>query len=475
MVDKRRGRRFYFTSLLPMNSESTNSTWRALGAALVGAVLAGSGALLFALFDGQSTKLARVVWDTAPWAVFVIMPLGFALILWLRDHVFPWTDGTGIPQTIAVLQAGPGELRERLLSMRVAVGKALLLGLGMFSFLSIGREGPSVQLGACFMHLVSKWTAFPRHLMERGLIMAGGAAGIAAAFNAPIAGIVFAFEEIGRRFDKENLGTIVRTVMVACLVCMVFLGNYFFYGRIDYDRLVPLEFMSPGPWIAVVLIGSVGGLLGGLFARLLLVVVPHVSRMIRRHFAVVAVVIGLACAGLAWLSNGATLGTGYDQARALILQDSPQYLATLPPEEVARLDAVRENIGPWYALQRAAATMMVLLTGIPGGLFDPSFSIGAGLGHLTAPWLTVTGATVQGIILLWVVAYFSGVVQSPMTAFIILIEMTGAIGFTLPLGLASIVAYEASRRVCPVALYEALAENFLRAGEQVDVRAASRP
>jgi H+/Cl- antiporter ClcA len=90
------------------------------------------------------------------------------------------------------------------------------------------------------------------------------------------------------------------------------------------------------------------------------------------------------------------------------------------------------------------------------------------LGHLTAPWLAVTGTTVQGIILLWVVSYFSGVVQSPMTAFIILIEMTGAVAFTLPLGVASIVAYEASRRVCPVALYEALAENFLGIGRKAE-------
>jgi len=226
--------------------------------------------------------------------------------------------------------------------------------------------------------------------------------------------------------------------------------------------------MSPGPWVAVLIIGLAGGLLGGLFAKTLLVVVPHTSRMIRRRFWVVALVFGLASAGVVWLSNGAALGTGYDQARALILQGSPQYLATLPAEEVTRLSAVREKVGVWYALQRATVTMMVLLTGIPGGLFDPSFSVGAGLGHLTAPWLAATGATAQAIILLWVVSYFSGVVQSPMTAFIILIEMTGAVAFTLPLGLASIVAYEASRRVCPVALYEALAENFLRAGGRVD-------
>ena len=146
------------------------------------------------------------------------------------------------------------------------------------------------------------------------------------------------------------------------------------------------------------------------------------------------------------------------------MQGSPDYLATFPAEEVAALEATRENLGPWYALQRAAASMLVLLTGIPGGLFDPSFSVGAGLGQATAGWFAWSGASLQGLILLWIVAYFSGVVQSPMTSFIIVIEMTGAIAFTLPLGVASIVAYEVSRRVCPVARYEALAQNFLRSG-----------
>jgi H+/Cl- antiporter ClcA len=294
--------------------------------------------------------------------------------------------------------------------------------------------------------------------------MAGGAAGIAAAFNAPVAGLVFAFEEIGRRFDKDNLGIIVRTVLVACLVSLVFVGNYYSFDQVDFGRSLPLEFLSPGPWVAVLIVGAVGGLLGGLFAKVLLLLVPKVTRLMRAHF--VPVVIGLACATLAWFSNGATLGSGHDAARALVLQGSPDYLATLPAEEVAALQATQENLGPWYGLQRAAASMLVLLTGIPGGLFDPSFSVGAGLGQATAGWFVWSGASLQGLVLLWIVAYFSGVVQSPMTSFIIVIEMTGAIAFTLPLGVASIVAYEVSRRVCPVALYEALAQNFLRSGPE---------
>ena len=457
-----------------MKESHEHSSWRAISASLLGAVMAGTGALFFIFADRGATTFSAWLWQFAPWAVFLLMPLGLLLILWLRDHVFPWTDGTGIPQTIAALEKGPGELRDRLFSPRVAAGKAILTALGLFSLFSIGREGPSVQLGACFMHWAGRCSRFPVHLAERGLIMAGGAAGIAAAFNTPIAGLVFAFEEIGRRFDKRNLGIIVRSVMVACLVCLVFVGNYYSFGQVDFGRSLPLEFLSPGPWVAVLIIGAVGGLLGGMFAKVLLLLAPRVTRLMRTQFVPAALVIGLACAALAWLSNGATLGTGHNAARALVLQGSPDYLATLPAEEVAALQSTRENLGPWYALQRAAASMLVLLTGIPGGLFDPSFSIGAGLGQATADWFVWSGASLQGLILLWIVAYFSGVVQSPLTSFIIVVEMTGAISFTLPLGLASVVACEISRRICEVPLYEALAQNFLRVAppEQRHLRAA---
>lgn len=437
--------------------------WWPVTAALIGAVFAGLGALYFALVENAAGGLYERIWHASPAWMFLVMPVGLGLIIYLRDHYFRGTDGTGIPQTIASLKMGPGAPRDSLLSLRVAVGKLVLTTLGIGSSLSIGREGPSVQLGACFMHLVSRWAGFPAHLIQRGLVLGGGAAGIAAAFNAPIAGIVFSCEEIGRSFEKENLGTLVRTVAVACIVCVTFLGNYYFYGRLDEGRVVPLQFATPGPWLAAVLIGIVGGLLGGGFSALLLKLMPAVSRAIRARFWVIALTFGVTCAGLAWLSDGHTLGSGYQQARALVVQGSPDYIATLPRGEREGLVALADHLGPAYPFLRATASMLVLLTGIPGGLFDPTFSVGAGLGKLCAPLLAWTGIPTQAVILLFIVAYFSGVVQSPMTSFIILIEMTGAISLTLPLAMSAILAYEASRRVCPNALYEALAENFLRA------------
>jgi H+/Cl- antiporter ClcA len=212
----------------------------------------------------------------------------------------------------------------------------------------------------------------------------------------------------------------------------------------------------------VILVGLVGGLLGGSFSSLLLFLMPKVSRIIRKRFWVIALAFGLLSAGLAVWSGGMTLGSGYDQARALVLEGSPDYVATLPQATQDQFTELRGQLGFLYPFQRALASLLALLTGIPGGLFDPSFSVGAGLGNICAPLLGWSGASTQTVVLLFIVAYFSGVVQSPMTSFIILIEMTGCIAFTLPLAACAIVAYEASRRVCPVALYEALAENFLK-------------
>lgn len=407
--------------------------WRQFVWALA-ACAAGGGALYFIYAERWAREFTRAMMQRSPYLPALIVGLGMIVICRVRDRVFAGTEGTGIPQAIAALQVTDPTQRSRLLSLRIALGKLILLTLGLFSGATLGREGPSVHVAACCLYLTRRFASYPQHLLERGFILAGGAAGIAAAFNAPVAGIIFTFEEIGRSFDKRNSGTIVRTVAVACLVCIAVLTNYLFYGQVDTPRLGIRE------WIAVPLIGLAGGLLGGCFARAVAVTTPRVSRLARRRPYMVAGSIGLMLAVLGLLSDGATYGDGDEQARAILLMG--------------------QNLPIYYAAAKAAASFFSLISAIPGGLFTPSLSVGAGLGQLAT--MLFPEVNRQVVILLAMSAYFSGVVQSPLTAAVIIIEMTATRFMALPLLVATVLAYSASRQVCPVSLYESLAQNFLR-------------
>ncbi len=412
---------------------SPQAWWRQL-VWLIAAAAAGGAALYFIYAERWANELARAAALRSHYLPAVVVAVGLIVICRLRDRVFPGTDGTGIPQAIAALQMGDTPERGRLLSLRIAFGKVVLLTLGLCIGATLGREGPTVHVAACFLYLAGRVATFPRPLVERGLILAGGAAGIAAAFNAPIAGIVFTFEEIGRSFEKRNAGVIIRTVAVACLLCIAVLGDYLFYGEVR----VRLHLRD---WLIVPPIGVAGGLLGGLFAHAVARTAPRVRRLGRRAPYRVAGSLGLTLAVLGLLSGGATYGGGDEQARAILLNAQP--------------------LASTYPLLKAAASFVTIISGIPGGLFTPTLSVGAGLGQLAAA--LVPSIDRQAIVLLAMAAYFCGVVQSPITAAVILFEMTGARFMLLPLLVATVLAYEVSRLVCPVSLYESLAQTFLKA------------
>lgn len=409
------------------------AAWRRHLIWLLAATFAGAGALFFNFAEQLGERLHADLMARSPYLAAGVVAASLLLICQLRDRFFPGTEGTGIPQVIAALQIPDGPERERVLSGRILVGKMLLLTLGLFSGLTIGREGPSVHVGACALHLCGRVTRFPRHLAERGLILAGGAAGIAAAFNAPVAGILFAFEEIGRSFEKENAGTILRTALWASMVCAAVLGAYLFYGRIDV-RIETLE-----QWLAVPVIGIVGGALGGAFAHAVLWGSRSLRAVYHARPALVAGSLGLALGAIGLLSEGLSYGSGYAEAKQMLIEG--------------------KDLPALFAPLIAAGNFVTLLSGVPGGLFDPSLTTGAALGQLALPFSPF--AERQAFLLLCMVAYFTGVVQSPLTATAILLEMTGATRFTLPLLLAAVLAYETSRRVCPTALYEGLAQSFL--------------
>lgn len=413
-------------------SERAQAVWRQI-VWFIAALAAGAAPLYFIYAERLGEEVLLRAAGHAPWLPAAMAGIGMVVICRVRDLFFPGTEGTGIPQAMAALRLGETPARARVLSPRIALGKMILLTMGLVTGQTIGREGPSVHVSACLLYLTTRITRFPDHLVQRGLILAGGAAGIGAAFNTPLAAIVFAIEEIGRSFEKENAGIIVRTVIVACLLCWVPLSDYLFYGAIDTSLRGAWE------WAVVPFVGVFAGLLGGLFA----LAVASTASVVRRHAAsrpyLVAAVLGLAVASLALLSGGYSQGGGYLHARQILVAG-----ADLPPS---------------YPLTKALATFVSLISAIPGGLFDPSLSVGAGLGQLA--WPLAPHVDRQAFILLVMAAYFAGVVQSPVTAAVILVEMTDANEMLLPLLAASILGYTASRRVCRPSLYESLSLTFL--------------
>jgi len=403
----------------------------------IGAILVGVAAIAFAKSAEYANSLHQRLVDASPLLPFIVAPLGLASIVWLTRRFFAGSQGSGIPQTIAVLGMENVKDRDSYLSLRTAIGKFGLTVLGLLSGASVGREGPTVQIGASIMHVLGKFTRFSRVEMQRGLILAGGAAGVSAAFNTPLAGIVFAIEEMSRNFESKTSGTVLTAVIVSGIVSLWWLGDYTYFGSTS------AVLYGSTAWLPVLLCGIICGLLGGLFSQLLIVVSKGLPGKIGR-FAKSRPVLFAACCGfllalLGVASGGVTYGTGYHEARAIL-------------EGTA-------NVPETFGLLKLLATLISYVSGIPGGVFAPSLSVGAGLGHNLAALMPY--APIGAVVVLGMVAYFAGVVQAPVTAFVIVMEMTDNHDMIVPLMAASLLAAGTSKIVCRKPLYRALADQFL--------------
>jgi H+/Cl- antiporter ClcA len=397
-----------------------------------GAVIVGGISVLFTDAANEAQALFAHGTSAHHWLPLLLCPAGFVLCAWLTRVVFPGAQGSGIPQAIAARHLNHSAERQRLLSIRISAGKILLTVVALFCGASVGREGPTVQVGASVMRLVARLGGLRN---ERGLILAGSAAGIAAAFNAPLAGIVFAIEEMSRSFESRTNGLVLYAVIIAGLVSLGTLGNYTYFGTTDITVITPDE------WAMVPLCGAVGGLTGGAFARLML----DGTNLARQWQAaqpplrklILPLACGLLIAALGLATQGATFGTGYAQARGAI--EGHLLTGTFWPAKFA-------------------ATLATALSGIPGGIFAPSLAVGAGLGD----WLVGYGSTAATLgAILGMAGYFAGVVQAPLTAFVIILEMTRNDSNVIPLMLASVIGFSTSKLLAPTPLYHGLAQGFL--------------
>ena len=417
-----------------------------------------SGAAFVALVSLGFAELAELSlsWNASfvhayPWAAFLLLPFGFAVLRWLTLRYANQARGSGIPQIIAGMSLPSGSPAQTVLvSLPQAMWKIVLTAGGLLAGASIGREGPSVQVGAAVMCAWGRWCN--KHIRlgaafrSQSLIAAGAAGGLAAAFNTPLAGIVFAIEELGRGKSVHWDRVALSGVLTAGFLSLALFGNY------SYFPMGELNLSFDSVWQAVVLCAVVSGIVGGLFAKTLTCglpgVLPHrFRRLPARHPIYTAFACGLAVALLGWLANGTTYGTGYEQAAAMLNGESGESL--------------------WFGVAKWCTTVLSYFAGIPGGIFTPSLSIGAGIGDYMNLLFPEVGNP-SLLVLICMAAFLAAATQSPITASVIVMEMTKGHNVMLYLLAATLIASGLSGLFTRRPFYHAVARSFRREAVSIE-------
>lgn len=389
------------------------------GAIVVGFTLLAEAAIEgFRLLEhwGEHGRFLTLLWTPA---------LTVALLWWTRRFV-PGAMGSGIPQVVRALEDDlqPSQ-RASLASLRVSLHKIGLVSGGLLAGLSIGREGPTVQVGAGVMASAKRWLSPQSGIDAHDLMVAGAAAGIAAAFNTPLGGIVFALEQLTRRRHISHSSLVIAAIVLAGLVAVAVFGNQTYFGRLRVQAM-SWSLLLPG-----LLVALVAGLSGGLFARLIVVSVrglpDRFSRWRTAYPLRFAAGCGLAVAIIGLATQGATAGAGYLTTRALL-------------EGQGELPGV-------YTLLKFCATWFSAWSGVPAGVFAPSLAIGAGIGHDVALLAGLSKESAIPLIAMGMAGFLAATTGGPITAFIIVMEMVSGQAMVLSLMACALLSSGVARLV----------------------------
>ena len=409
--------------------------------ALVAGALAGLVGAIFRLCLAQADRLRDVLiarahgWEGVGFMVVVAAcAAATALAAWLVRRYSPHASGSGIPHVEAVLRGELPQAPFRLIPVKF-FGGLLAIGAG----LALGREGPSVQMGASLAHLVG--AVFGRSWPDcRVLVAAGGGAGLGTAFNAPIAGAVFVLEELVQRFEHRIAIAALLASASALGVARVLLGD-----APDF-HVSMLGHADAGTRTLYFAFGAFAGLLAVAYNRALLATLATARRLIPAPVELRAGLVGAAVGILGWFAPD--LIGGGDAITQSVLAGSAS-LAALPA----------------FFLIRFALGAVSYAAGTPGGLFAPMLVLGAQFGFLSGavcrtllPYLDVQP---EGFAIVGMAAFFAGVVRAPITGIVLATEMTGNVSMLLPMLCACSVAMLVPTLLKDPPIYESLRERAL--------------
>ena len=408
----------------------------------IAAVLVGLAAVYFTKFITIAQAFNTEVFEKHPYWMSAFTPVAFVAATAICKYLAPHAGGSGIPQVLHAAslpsEAGVEITKTGILSVRTAIVKVASTGIGLIGGASIGGEGPTVQISGSIFAVAGNYIRkyFPKVDFHSYIVAAAGA-GIASAFNTPLGGVVFALEEVAIGDFGKLRHLVMLGVIIAGLTAQALEGDKLYFGHFALVE-------TPGMFLVLaIFIGAVGGLCGAVFSR-----VVSSDRLYRLKInwwqralgcGVAVSVIGLTFSLCGF--PGATAGSGYESTRAFMLASSTNFPIFLP-------------------LGKMAATAFSTLSGMGGGILAPSLSIGAFLGAALGKLVFLSDPRVCA--LLGMVAYFTGAFQIPMTAVIVVMEMTAEHDLIIPMMVAGLTAFLVARVVMPVPLYHLLVERSFK-------------
>jgi chloride channel protein, CIC family len=406
--------------------------------ALVAGALAGLVGAIFRLSLAQADLLRNALIEWARgWEVLGLLLIlalfaaATALAAWLVRRFSPHASGSGIPHVEAVIRGELPPAAFRLIPVKF-LGGVLAIGAG----LALGREGPTVQMGASLGHLVGR--IFRRSWPDcRVLIAAAAGAGLGTAFNAPIAGAVFVLEELAQQFERRMAIAALGASATAIAVARVLLGDApdFHVNGLGYDDAAtrPLYFAF----------GAFAGVLAVAYNRALLSTLAAARWLIPAHVELRAGVVGAAVGILGWFAPG-LIGGGDAITQGVLA------------------GAVSAAAIPAAFLIRFALGALSYAAGTPGGLFAPMLVLGAQFGFLSGalcrallPHLDIQP---EGFAVVGIAAFFAGVVRAPITGIVLVTEMTASVTMLLPMLCACAAAMLTTTLLKEPPIYESLRE-----------------
>ena len=364
---------------------------------------------------------------TAGWFAMLLMVGG--ILYWLTRHE-PMAGGSGIPQVKGVILGLMRMNWFRILWVKLTAG---VIGLG--AGLSLGREGPSIQLGAVTAQGVSRFLGRTR-MEERYLITSGASAGLAAAFNAPLAGVMFSLEELHRNFSAVVLLPAMTAAMTSTFVSRLLFGRALTFHFQSIPR-VPLDIHI----LYAILVAVIAGLCGVIFNFGLLNIHRFYSLPVFKNLYM-KITFALVCAGILGFVLPQVLGGGNRLVDELATKFFPLHLLFA------------------LLIGKFIFTLISYGTGVPGGFFLPMLVLGALVGSICSYFLSafqlILPSHGANIIIIAMAAFFSGSVRAPITGTVLICEMTGSFYHLTILGMASAIAYIVAQMCGSQPIYEAL-------------------